>query len=525
MTINEIKGLVVTHCLNHSGTVNPNVSRLRWWSDRNLEYLKEAILEATHFATDCKLTHRISMIALGITDRPGCKVCNSATRWRYDLRMFSTYCSVRCSSKDTLEKRKTTNLEKYGVDNYSKSTSFLEKSKATFIQKYGVDNPAKDPTVIAKIKDAFSSYSGGHPLRDPVVKAKAVQAAIDKYGCHHTQRHVDPEKLKLLDDYAWLKEFLRTNTVSQLAKYVGMSHSNTGTKLKAHGLYTEVSSGFQAEVLAYLKTFIHESDIQVNIRSLIHPFEIDIYVPAKQIAIECNGTYWHSDLNGRGKEYHLNKSELLKAKGIHLIHIWEHEWNANTDLVQSRIQAKLGYSSVMYARNCSIVEVSDEAAFNFLNTNHIQGYCTASIRFGLIHNDSLIALMTFGKSRYDKSVEWELIRYCTSHNISVTGGASRLLKHFVKLYSPSSIVSYSAKEWNSGNLYSKLGFSLVSTSPPAYYYTDDYVTFHNRVSFQKHKLKDKLALFDPAKTEWENMKDNGYDRIWDCGSDKWIIRY
>ena len=40
----------------------------------------------------------------------------------------------------------------------------------------------------------------------------------------------------------------------------------------------------------------------------------------------------------------------------------------------------------------------------------------------------------------------------------------------------------------------------------------------SRIQFQKHKLKDKLETFDPNITEWENMKANGYDRIWDCGN-------
>jgi len=31
-------------------------------------------------------------------------------------------------------------------------------------------------------------------------------------------------------------------------------------------------------------------------------------------------------------------------------------------------------------------------------------------------------------------------------------------------------------------------------------------------------LSEKLELFDPALTEWENMQLNGYDRIWDCGN-------
>ncbi|QQV87837.1 hypothetical protein [Campylobacter phage CJLB-7] len=38
----------------------------------------------------------------------------------------------------------------------------------------------------------------------------------------------------------------------------------------------------------------------------------------------------------------------------------------------------------------------------------------------------------------------------------------------------------------------------------------------------KHKLKDKLEKFDPNLTESENMKLNGYNRVWDCGQGVWI---
>jgi hypothetical protein len=40
------------------------------------------------------------------------------------------------------------------------------------------------------------------------------------------------------------------------------------------------------------------------------------------------------------------------------------------------------------------------------------------------------------------------------------------------------------------------------------------------VKFQKHKLKNILETFDPLKTEYENMLENGWDRIWDCGNAK-----
>jgi len=40
--------------------------------------------------------------------------------------------------------------------------------------------------------------------------------------------------------------------------------------------------------------------------------------------------------------------------------------------------------------------------------------------------------------------------------------------------------------------------------------------------FQKHKLEKMLDTFNPNLTEFENMKMNGYDRIWDCGNVKFV---
>ena len=42
-------------------------------------------------------------------------------------------------------------------------------------------------------------------------------------------------------------------------------------------------------------------------------------------------------------------------------------------------------------------------------------------------------------------------------------------------------------------------------------------------SFQRQYLEKELEKFDPALTEKENCKLNGYFRIWDCGKIKWIF--
>ena len=205
-----------------------------------------------------------------------------------------------------------------------------------------------------------------------------------------------------------------------------------------------------------------------------------------------------------------------------MVHIWEHEWNTRRDLVKSRIGSILGVNKRVYARQCIMRVVDSGQAGDFLERNHIQGRCPSEIKLGLFWDGDLIALMTLGRSRYDSSVEYELIRYCSVSGFNVVGGASRLFKRFVSRYSPKLVMSYSDIGWNTGNLYTQLGFQLVGQSAPAYYYTRNYRDFENPVKYQKHKLPSLLSKFDATLTEWANMQANGFDRIWDCGTHKYV---
>jgi len=62
---------------------------------------------------------------------------------------------------------------------------------------------------------------------------------------------------------------------------------------------------------------------------------------------------------------------------------------------------------------------------------------------------------------------------------------------------------------------------MHSSKPNYYYIINNYLSKTNRQNFMKHKLKEKLEIYDEKLTEWENMKNNKYDRIWDCGTDVW----
>jgi hypothetical protein len=233
------------------------------------------------------------------------------------------------------------------------------------------------------------------------------------------------------------------------------------------------------EVLNFCESLVGEASVISNDRQTIGPLELDIVVPDYGLAIEYDGLYWHSsdDVLTEKRHYHLEKTIKCEEKKLNLLHIFENEWESQQkrQIWKSIIRNKLGKSNKIYARKCEIREVSSKNSKLFLDNNHLQGNAPASIRYGLYYNDELVALMTFGKSRFNKTIEWELIRYCNSLNTSVVGGASRLFKHFLRNHD-GSIISYADRRHSQGGLYENLGFVFSHDSDPNYFYFNKKMT-------------------------------------------------
>ena len=205
--------------------------------------------------------------------------------------------------------------------------------------------------------------------------------------------------------------------------------------------------------------------------------------------------------------------KITEKKGIQLFHMFEFE---DVEIWKSVISGKIGLNQRIFARKCEIREVSHNDSVKFLNDNHLQGSCNASVRLGLYYNNELVQLMTFGKPRFNKNFDFELLRLCSKKFTNVIGGASKLLKHFRNTFK-GSIISYANRRFSNGNLYRKLGFKEKGVTDVNYFYTKGDIVL-TRYQCQKHKLKDLLENFDPNLSERENMLNNGYHRIYDCGN-------
>ena len=250
---------------------------------------------------------------------------------------------------------------------------------------------------------------------------------------------------------------------------------------------------------------------------------MDIYIPDKKLAIEFNGLYWHSynkPESPKEKQYHYTKYAVCKNNDIQLLQIFEDEWRDpnKKDIWKSLILNKLGISKkIIYGRKCEIKEIDIEKYKTFCQENHLFGYLDAKIKIGLFHQNELVFVVSFSKSRYDKKFDYELVRLCSKKHYTVVGGASKLLSYFIKNYS-GSLISYCDLRYSSGTIYKKLGFTFSHISPPNYFYVPyGSLIRESRLPYQKHKLSKQLENFNPDLSEAQNMFNHGFRRIWDCG--------
>jgi hypothetical protein len=245
-----------------------------------------------------------------------------------------------------------------------------------------------------------------------------------------------------------------------------------------------------------------------------------------KLGFEFNGVFWHSN-KFKNKDYHLNKYKKSIDNEIKLCTIWEDDWTLKREICESFILNKISKSGRLMARKTNIKEIDYNTSREFLDKNHLQGDCKSSKRIGLYYGDELVTLMTFSKLRLpfngknvDGKDNWELTRFCNKLNTSVVGGASKLLKYFIKNYKPVEIQTYSDNLISDGDLYEKLGFEYKWTSNPGYWYVVNNIRSH-RFNWRKSKLVKEG--YDSSKTGEEIMAELGYWRIYNAGNKKWIL--
>lgn len=374
------------------------------------------------------------------------------------------------------EKIKNTKLERYGDSNYNNRDKFIKtlndnpdikenmikNSRKTHLQNHGVENPFQD---ITNMKRAFKEKFGvENPFQSKEIKEKIKRTNINKYGVEYQSQRLDvKEKRKntlTRNGFTYDNNINKINKTCQekygvewpcqLPQCVNKSNSISNINIKFAELLKENNIEYEQEYNLENKKF----DFKVN-----------------NILIEINPTYTHNStigpyfngkcLNPLPKNYHKEKSLLAQKYNFKCIHIFDwDDWNKIIYLLKPKQK--------IYARECKIKEISKQECDKFLNEYHLQNTCkNQSIKYGLYYDNDLVQVMTFGKPRYNKNYEYELLRLCSHKDYIIVGGSEKLFKHFLMNNSISNIISYCDNSKFSGDVYKRLGMKLKITSNPS----------------------------------------------------------
>lgn len=451
---------------------------------------------------------------------------------------------------DIKEKIANTNMDRYGVKNPMqskiiqdkvKNTAFkkygrncnvdVDKSKITMLNKYGVEHALQSDVFKKKVKETIArTGKSGHfhspewnqamlkkygtttPYKNDDIKNKGINTLIERYGVK------SPMKLD------WVKDKSKQTCLSRYGVEYSFQSDVSKEKRKKTCL-----AKYGVENVGILNTYGRISKLNKKIGELLDIKESDYEFPLiskaydlkkENTLIEINPTVTHnSDTDvifgkkPKDPNYHYDKRNLAVNNGYDFMAIWD--WD---DL--NKIQNYFKPKTTIYARSCDVALIDKESSDKFLDNYHFQNHCAGDrIRIGLIYNNILVAIMTFGDARYTTGIE--LLRLCFHPNYTIIGGSEKLFKFFISNYNPDKIVSYCDKSKFNGNVYKKLGFNLSRCGLPSIHWYNNKTEQHITDNLLRQRGFDQLFHKNYGKGVDNNklMLENGFVRVYDCGQD------
>lgn len=443
------------------------------------------------------------------------------------------------------EKIKQTNLKKYGVESHNQLEGVKIKKQITCLKHYGVNWPGKSEEIKRRSKETcLKKYGTEYSLQNKEVREKGNQTKLKKYG---DKNFTNTKKRKETNTKRYgVDNPFSNNTIKDKIKKTNLTNLGVDNPMRSDNILNKLSKHVQEKYnvpwscmisqcrnaqgsviskinkeIGYLLN-IDENDYEFNIGRCSYDLKKD------NVLIEINPSYTHNSTIGpyfgkghqvepKNKKYHLNKTKLANENGYRCIHIWD--WD---DL--NKIKMMLDDKATLYARSLKL-EVMDQKEVNkFLNQYHLQNAGKGqTICLCLMKDNEIVQTMTFGKPRYNKNYQWELIRLCTDSKYKVMGGSEKLFRHFTKEYNPESIISYCDNSKFSGDVYRKLGFELKTHGSPACHWYNPKTKRHildSSLRMKGYSLLHNDENYEKAKKGDNNktlMINDGYVEIYDCG--------
>ncbi len=393
-------------------------------------------------------------------------------------------------------------MDKYGKESYAGTEDHIEKSKITRINNSGsLENSYKIGSIKAK-ETCLKKYGVECSLSSDDSFLNGHDTIKNKFGNEYISK----------TDY-WHEQVSETNIQKYGVPWACMRDEarNYSNDSKPNCVFSNKLDEFN---------LIYKREFPIGGKS--YDFKIGNDLIEINPYATHNSTFGIFDDKGKDKYYHRDKSVLAKENGFRCIHVWD--WDDYEKIIQMLLPKEK-----IYARNCKLAVIEDASVVkSFIESYHLQGSCNGQIYcYGLYHNDELVQVMTFGKPRYNKNYEYELLRLCTKFGYYVVGGAERLFKKFLSDISPKSILSYCDNSKFNGDVYKRLGFKLQSKGSPSKHWFNPKTQVHITDNLLRQRGFDQLFGTNYGKntSNKQLMIENDFVEIYDCGQSTYAMSF
>lgn len=303
-----------------------------------------------------------------------CVICGKPTNFRNF--MYSRCCSVSCANtwtsqnrseqeknalakkisdarktKESIEKTKKTNLERYGCEYATQSKDVQKKRRQTCQEKYGTDYSFQAESVKEKIQQSIYEHYGEKGLGAAEVREKTIATCQERYGTTNggaSQQAQEKIKKTTLEHYGVESSFQATEVKDKIKKTCqdkyGVDYASQAevvkkkiaeTTLKKYGVRCQYQRADLRAKLSNPEVIVKKYETKHKngtfnaskpedrcyallqsifpntirqYRSDLYPFNCDMYVPELDLYIECNFFWSHG-----GHFFDENNPEDLKT--------------------------------------------------------------------------------------------------------------------------------------------------------------------------------------------------------------------
>ena len=349
-------------------------------------------------------------------------------------------------------------------------------TQRTSMERYGMTAPGNNPNAREKAKQTCLANTGHeYAMQSADVRAKAVATLQERYGVDNIAKTPE-EKKRRSERMKGKPKKLFSPTITPAEENISI----TEEWLEKFGI-------------SYMK--------DAPVADYTHEF----YLPDQKIVIDLGGFIQDRQVR------RVDVTASLARAGYRCIHIFD--WDDPKKIVEM-----LKPRRPVYARKCTVWRINAEPGCEFLRKYHLQNSCRGQLLYlGLVLDSELLQVMTFGKSRYDKQHDVELLRLCTKPGITVVGGASRLFSYATSEYGLHNIISYCDLSKFTGDVYEKMGMTRIRTTPPSEVWTRGGKKITANLLRQRGFDQLFSTHYGKGTSNEQLMLDHGWLPVYDCG--------